>query len=132
MENEPLSTRIFNWTLTRFPPIPLIAGLLLLYVYTDTQLPWVLAMCKLSFGVFLLMPGWLLLFSPDTTIALVNAVGFFFRRKSLEGFSPKPIIDSHRWSELGSFARLLLVLVASLSFLFGSVLVYQGFTSLEF
>ena len=132
MQNETHISRILNWLLTRFPPVPLLTGLLLLYIYNDTQLPWALALCKLSFGVFLLMPGWLLLFSPNTTIALFNAVGLFFSRKSPDRLLPKPIIDKHNWSELNPSVRSFLILVASLAFLVGVVLIYQGVTTLDF
>jgi hypothetical protein len=78
---EPFYIRFYNWLFVRVPVIPFPLEIFFLYVYQKSRSLFALGACKLSFGLFLLMPAWYLAFRSDLAIALLNALFASIQRK---------------------------------------------------
>jgi len=127
---EPFYTRLYNWLLVRLPIIPFPLGLVFLYAYQKSHSPLALGACKLSFGIFLLMPAWYLTFRPDLAIALLNALYFFIKPRSAYE-TVHPFFKGTNWKTASLTERIVLTTIAILAFVFGIVLTIQGYPVLS-
>jgi hypothetical protein len=127
---EPHYLRFYNWLLVRIPVIPFPLGIFFWVVYQKSHFPLALGACKLSFGLFLLMPAWYLTFRPDLGIALLNALYAFLKPRSVHE-PVRPLFKKTSWSALTSTERKILASIAIFLFGCGLVLIIQSYPILS-
>jgi hypothetical protein len=123
---EPFYIRFYNWLLVRVPVIPFPLGVFFLVVYLKSHSLLALGACKLSFGIFLLMPAWYLTFRPDLSITLLNVLyNFFFHsRSTLE--PSQPLFKRTNWKKSTRAERIRLIVIAVLGVGFGLKLIFDA------
>lgn len=123
---EPFHVRFYNWILVRIPVLPLPLGLVLLVVYLKSHSLLALGACKLSLGIFLLMPAWYLTFRPDLAIALLNMLYDFFFHSHSTLEPSQPLFKRTNWQKSTRAERIRLIVIAVLGVGFGLKLILDA------
>lgn len=118
-----------------------LVGFLFFMLWVTLQIDWLLWVSGLATTVFLIMPGLLLIFQPDTAIVYLNSiVALFFRPHvnrmgQLVNMGPPPrLIEKGKWNHLSGGEQIWVILgiclIAALGllvmrFTFGPMLLQQ-------
>jgi hypothetical protein len=124
MDNESLSIRILDWILVRLPALPFATAIVFLYIYQEYHYLWAFAWLLSSVGIFLMLPGWLLIFRPNITLAFINAVYFSFgsRRSTIPAEPP----IKKNWKHLKTGHKGLVITICVIAFLGGLIILGSG------
>jgi hypothetical protein len=129
MDNESLSIRILDWILVRLPALPFATAIIFLYLYQEYHYPWAFAWLLISVGVLLMLPGWLLIFRPNITLAFINALYFSFGSRRSTVPAEPPIKKD--WKHLKIDHKGLIIIISVIAFLGGLISLVSGLQRLR-
>ena len=129
MNDESLATRILDWLLIRLPVLPFATAIIFLYIYQEYHHRWAFAWLLNSVGIFLMLPGWLLLFRPNVTLAFINALYLSYNSRRTTIPAEPPVKKD--WKRLKNGDKVVIITVSVIAFLGGFILLCMGLQYLQ-
>jgi hypothetical protein len=124
MDKQQRFDRILDWLLVRLPVLPLSTAIIFLYIYQEYHHRWALVWLLNSVGIFLMLPGWLLLFRPNVTLAFINALYLSFNSRRSTNPAEPPIKKD--WTHLKNADKVVIITIGVIAFLGGLSILVMG------